>query len=75
MSFYDPDGPISIVEDLDPEPPVRPGSSQRLELLVGVVLLASVLGFVAFQWWHQQAQVSDYASGQTAMSANDWDDA
>ncbi|MEP6774031.1 MAG: hypothetical protein ABJA50_00425 [Chloroflexota bacterium] len=75
MSYYDPDEPISIVEDLDPEPPSKPGSSQRLELLVGVVLLACVLAFVAFQWWHQQVQVSDYASGQTAMSVNNWDDA
>jgi hypothetical protein len=75
MSFYDPGEPISIVEDLDPEPPSKPGSSQRLELLVGVILLSCVLGFVALQWWHQQAQVSDYASGQAAMSVNDWDDA
>ncbi len=73
MSYYDPDEPISIVEDLDPEPPSKPGSSQRLELLVGVILLACVLAFVAFQWWHQQAQVSDYASGQTAMSVDNWD--
>src|SRR6476646_6101670 len=75
MSFYDPDEPISIVEDLDPEPPSKPGSGQRLELLVGVLLLAGVLAFVGWQWWHQQAQVSDYASAQSALSINNWDDA
>ena len=75
MSFYDPDEPISIVEDLDPEPPSKPGSSQRIELLVGVIFLSCVLAFVALQWWHQQAQISDYASGQAAMASNDWDSA
>ena len=65
--------PISIVEDLDPEPPSRPGFSQRLELILGVALLTCVLGFVAYQWWHQQAQVSDYASGQSAINSSDWD--
>ena len=75
MSFYDPDEPISVVEDLDPEPPVRPGSSQRIELLVGVIFLSCVLAFVALQWWHQQAQISDYASGQTALAVNNWDGA
>ena len=69
----DPTEPISIVEDLDPEPPSKPGLSQRLELILGVALLACVLGFVAYQWWHQQAQVSDYASGQSAITSSDWD--
>lgn len=75
MSFYDPDEPISIVEDLDPEPPSKPGSGQRLELLVGVLLLLCVLAFVGWQWWHQQVQVSDYASAQSALADNNWDDA
>ena len=69
----DPIEPISIVEDLDPEPPSTPGLSQRLELILGVVLITCVLGFVAYQWWHQQAQVSDYASGQSAINSSDWD--
>ena len=69
----DPTEPISIVEDLDPEPPSKPGFSQRLELILGVALLTCVLGFVAYQWWHQQAQVSDYASGQSAINSSDWD--
>ncbi|MEP6774032.1 MAG: hypothetical protein ABJA50_00430 [Chloroflexota bacterium] len=69
----DPTEPISIVEDLDPEPPSQPGFSQRLELILGVALLACVLGFVAYQWWHQQAQISDYSSGQSAINSSDWD--
>ena len=73
MSYYDPDEPISLVEDLDPEPPVRPGLHSRLELILGVFLLACVLAFVGWQWWRQQAQVSSYAAGQTALADVDWD--
>ncbi|HST06396.1 MAG TPA: hypothetical protein VLQ48_16915, partial [Chloroflexia bacterium] len=71
--MYQPTEPISVVEDLDPEPPGKPGLSQRLELLVGVFVLVVVLSFVGWQWWHQQVQVSSYAAGQTALANVDWD--
>jgi hypothetical protein len=38
-----------------------------------VFLLACVLAFVGWQWWHQQAQVSNYAAGQSALADVDWD--
>src|SRR5438105_4086947 len=73
MPMSDPHEPISIIEDLDPDPPPTPGSAQRLELFLGALLLIAVLAFVGYQWWHQQYQSTSYAQGQQAAARDDWD--
>ena len=65
--------PISVVEDLDPEPPSKAGLTQRLEVLVGIFLLVAVLTYVGWQWWHAQAQTNAYNAGESALTAEDWD--
>lgn len=65
--------PISIIEDLDPDPVRGPGL--RLDLLLGVSLLLIVVVFAMWQWWHQDYQSSQYHAGQEAMGRSDLDSA
>src|SRR5215204_6324321 len=76
MSHYnDPDQYdfISEIEDLDPEPDTKPGSVRKRELLLGGLLLAAVIFFAGWQWWHQEYQVSQYRLGKEAIDNNNWE--
>src|SRR3954469_21575871 len=68
----DPNEPISVIEDLDPEPPPS-RRARALEFIVGMALLLGVLGFVGWQWYHQNRQQSDYGSGIDAEKRHDWE--
>jgi hypothetical protein len=67
------DEPTSVVEDLDPEPPARHGGRQAWEPVLGVVLIALVLGFAGWQWLRQSQQQSSYAAGIEAAQRFDWE--
>src|SRR6476660_8904348 len=84
MSY--PNEPISIVEDLDPEPPPHsaphipgypPGAafSQWWELVLGLALLVGVLAFAGWQWLQQLTLQNNYAAGYAAVARHDWDSA
>jgi hypothetical protein len=65
--------PISVVEDLDPEPR---GSEKRRrlgELALGLVLLLGVLGWGGWQWWRDTTMQSAYRAGSEAAERRDWD--
>lgn len=66
---------ISTMEDLDPEPGNKGRLAQRRELLLGGVLLAAVLLWAGWQWWHQSAVEQSYRKGQGAALSRDWDGA
>lgn len=68
-----PDEPISIVEDLDPDPPARDGGRQWWEIGLGLALLVGVLAFAAWQWFRQDAQQSSYSAGVVAARKDDWE--
>src|SRR5437773_243440 len=70
-----PDEPISIIEDLDPEPPPRSGGRQGWEIALGLLVLVAVLAFAGWQWLHENRQRDDYASGVEAISNHDWEEA
>jgi len=68
------DEPISTIEDLDPEPP--PKRSARLwEVILGLLLLVSVLGFAGWEWVHQTRLQSEYGAGTDAIARQDWESA
>ena len=67
--------PVSVVEDLDPEPEQSPSRFQLRELVLGLLLLVGVLGFAGWQWWSQESRQSSYARAVTALSRNDLDQA
>jgi hypothetical protein len=69
------DDPISVVEDLDPEPEQPPGRFQLRDLLLGLLLLVGVLGFAGWQWWSQEARQSSYSRAEQALSRHELDDA
>jgi hypothetical protein len=69
------DEPISVIEDLDPEPPPGRGGRQVWELVLGLLLLAGVLGYVGWQWARQNAQQHNYDAGSDAAIRHDWDQA
>ncbi len=69
------DEPISVIEDLDPEPSPRRGGRQVWEVVLGVLLLAGVLGYVGWQWARQEAQQRTYDAGSDAATRRDWDQA
>ncbi|MEO8286848.1 MAG: hypothetical protein ABI670_10480 [Chloroflexota bacterium] len=66
--------PISVVEDLDPEPQGKRGAGwQSRELVFGLLLLFGVLGFAGWQWIKQDNQQSSYARGTNALARQDWE--
>ncbi|HYO50872.1 MAG TPA: hypothetical protein VEW94_13555, partial [Chloroflexia bacterium] len=65
--------PISVVEDLDPEPPGKYKLAYAREFALGVVLLAAVLGFACWQWWQQEYRTSSYRYAQEAEASHDLD--
>src|SRR5436305_15088193 len=65
------DEPISIVEDLDPEPtPKR--SIYTWEVVLGMLLLVGVLTFAGWQWARQSNLQSEYGAAMDAVSHQDW---
>jgi hypothetical protein len=69
MPFYD--EPISIVEDLDPEPPPK-RSVYIWEVVLGLLVLVGVLTFAGWQWVRQDRLQSEYEAGLNAVSHQDW---
>jgi hypothetical protein len=69
------DEPISVIEDLDPEPSSRRGGRQVWEVVLGLLLLAGVLGYVGWQWVRQDAQQRTYDAASDAATRHDWDQA
>jgi hypothetical protein len=67
--------PISVVEDLDPEPPGKHKLAYAREFALGVVLLVAVLGFACWQWWQQEYRTSSYRHAQQAEASHDLDKA
>src|SRR5262245_32937350 len=74
------DEPISIIEDLDPEPPPRSASGipraalgQWWEVVLGLALLLGVLAFAGWQWLQQLTLQNSYAAGYDAVARHDWD--
>jgi hypothetical protein len=65
--------PISVVEDLDPEPPGKDKPTYAREFALGVVLLIAVLGFACWQWWQQEYRTSSYRYAQEAEADHDLD--
>src|SRR3954454_7629307 len=67
------DEPISIIENLDPEPSTKGGGRQWWEITLGLALLVAVLAFAGWQWLWQDAQQSSYAGGIAAAARHDWE--
>jgi hypothetical protein len=67
------DNSTTWVEDLDPEPQRREGLGQKRELILGLLLLLSVIGWAGWQWWSQNRNESEYAQGQQALAASNLD--
>lgn len=67
------ESPISVIEDLDPEPPLKPGHFQAREFILGIMLLLGVLGFATWQWWQAESNSSNYRAAQQAVARKDWD--
>lgn len=65
------DEPISIVEDLEPEPPSKKGLGRAWEVVLGVLLLLGVVMFAGWQWFHEQSQQNSYAQAQQALANRD----
>jgi hypothetical protein len=65
--------PISVVEDLDPEPPGKHKLAYAREFALGVVLLVAILGFACWQWWQQEYRTSSYRHAQEAEAGHDLD--
>src|SRR5436190_947667 len=81
------DEPISIIEDLDPEPPPHSALLTRVagarhsafgqwwEIVLGLALLVGVLAFAGWQWLQQLSLQNNYAAGYAAIARHDWDSA
>jgi hypothetical protein len=69
------DGPVSVVEDLDPEPEQPPGRFLLRDLVLGLLLLVGVLAFAGWQWWSQESRQSNYTNAVAALTNNDLDQA
>lgn len=66
---------VSVVEELDPEPQPVGRLLRMREFLLGVALLAAVLGWAGKQWWQQDQQQSNYRAGTQAAARMHWDEA
>jgi hypothetical protein len=69
------DEPISIIEDLDPEPQSSRGGRQFWEVVLGLLILAGVLAFAGWQWYRQEVIQANYASAVQAAIDHRWEDA
>lgn len=61
------------VEDYNPDDSQDEPRSRRMEMLVGLGLVALVLGFVLFSYVKQEAQVGHYRAGVDALNAREPD--
>lgn len=66
---------VSVIKELDPEP--QPGGRflHMREFLLGVALLAAVLGWAGKEWWQQDQQQSNYRAGTQAAARMHWNEA
>lgn len=64
--------PISVIEDLTPEPGPKQGSGRWRDAAFGLFVIALVVGFAGWQWWQTSYHESKYHAGQDALAANDW---
>ena len=74
----EPDPELSVVEELEPEPEpayARAGTSRRRELVLGLLLLAAVLGWAGWQWWYQDTAQNSYNLALQAEAKKQWDQA
>lgn len=67
------DEPISIVEELDPEPEPTGRWLHLREVMLGFLLLAGVLAWSGWEWWQQDYNQSNYLVAQQAADNQDWD--
>jgi hypothetical protein len=67
--------PISVVEDLDPEPQGADRRRRLGELVLGLMLLIGVLSWGGWQWWHDTTLQEAYRTGSEAAERRDWDTA
>ena len=67
------DEPISIVEELDPEPEPTGRWLHLREVLLGFLLLVGVLSWSGWEWWHQDQQQTNYRIAQQAADNQEWD--
>jgi hypothetical protein len=65
--------PISVVEDLDPEPQGSERTRRLGELVLGLVLLFGVLAWGGWQWWRDTTMQEAYRQGSVAAERRDWD--
>ncbi|HUP27338.1 MAG TPA: WD40 repeat domain-containing protein [Chloroflexia bacterium] len=69
------DETVSVVEELDPDPAPRVGWTHFRELVLGLILVAAVLVWGGWDWWHQEYNQNNYRLGQQAAASQDWDNA
>ena len=69
------DEPISIVEDLDPEPEPTGSWLHLREVVLGLLLLVGVFVWSGWEWWHQDQQQANYSIAQQAAADQDWEKA
>src|SRR3954453_17273064 len=70
------DDEISVIEDLAPEPPRDQRAGRRwhiFELVVGLLLVAVVVGWSGYTWWRDETNRGIYAQAQKAAAQRDWD--
>ncbi len=72
MQPPDPSPPPSQFEDLDPEPVPHRRRAARWELVLGLLLVAGLLGGGAWDWLHQQQAADAYTAGVRAQAARHW---
>ena len=65
---------LSTVEDLNPEPSEVEGwFTHKREALLGLVIIAFVLGWAVWQWLDGEIKKSSYESAERSVTARDWD--
>lgn len=67
------DEPISIIEELDPEPEPTGRWFHLREVMLGLLLLAGVLAWSGWEWWQQDYNQANYLVAQQAADDQDWD--
>src|SRR5438270_1672533 len=65
---------MSVVDDLDPEPPQAAQLRMR-EVIVGVLLLVGVLAWAGYTSWRNATDSDNYASAMAALEHRQWDQA